>query len=1148
MKGGFSLIRVEVLNWGNFKGWQTFELAANGNATNNFSNALVAGVNGSGKSTLIDGIMTVLLPFSRSLHLGVTHDSEAGAGGGRTVKDYVLGKYSSTGGEQVDDENLTYNRDQGMSAIVMIFRHNGGMERIVSAGRVWWYMNYALKKESSLILAPLEISIRSLDIPALSRPDGSTLSNHRELRKALESRSSKIKVFNKSTAYFHELSRTFGDMSSDDLKLLNRAFYMKSVGQIDAFIRNYMLVEQPNESVDKLILNVEIAQQISNDIQYCIDQLEAIKTILQRLFAYRETHLMIQAAELEKKKLWVHHYWRIVRDSQEMVETLEKNISKYKTELPELKRRFEDCEMELEQIRIQLASNETRRAMDMLEMRVKLIEDKLPGLERTRSHMEELCLNMEIPFASTRDEFHDMLEISREKIQETEKEKSGMDERSGIFYSKKHDLEEKLRSSRRELDFLVKRNTNIPSGVYRVKEECIRDLSLPTNALSFVGELIALKPSETGFERAVEAVLFPIARNLLCHPSALENVTAWFNRTRLARGVTIKRIAKEELQPKNIKDFAKDSILQKIEVRPAKENPFFNYLWNWLTDRFYHRVVTVEEFRLRADKLVTMEGLVKSDHRTMRKGRDDFEYSLGWDSTIKRKNLQMLMDNFRGEVRDLEAEIRGVDQSRRELENRIRALEMILDADAEYLRLPEYRDQISAFVTEKERLTREDTSYAHLQKQEEEYKEQRQIQQRMLSKTEVNLQRDQEDAERNRQEGEKARVQMEELLSAHWGPEKKSLRDYLGNTEMALEELEGKLQVSAQTPAQYESELTDRIKDLDQKKRNLTPQSALHKYKDAYLDVDLPYELNDDDLIDEFIKEWENKQSELLNTELPQARRKWESFYSDHLLNSIVSTVGEIRRRQKEIEDSINEINQVLQKTDFEKLPDERRYLQIAVDAPQDSRVKMFLSDMKDVEKVITEKYRIMETDEASRRVIDDLESFVEKLREDLNYRSHVIDVRNHRSFKVQSYRRESGKENTIVETFSGARKDAKSSAQTTQLAYTLLASSLAYRFGFHDPEKGRNSLRLIILDEFGGKFDNEKPRDIVHLLQDMGFQSILVSPMTKADLLAEYISRLVLVHKTSASESKVVSYPIQTRLDYEKIVQADGGAEGIKT
>jgi uncharacterized protein YPO0396 len=84
---------------------------------------------------------------------------------------------------------------------------------------------------------------------------------------------------------------------------------------------------------------------------------------------------------------------------------------------------------------------------------------------------------------------------------------------------------------------------------------------------------------------------------------------------------------------------------------------------------------------------------------------------------------------------------------------------------------------------------------------------------------------------------------------------------------------------------------------------------------------------------------------------------------------------------------------------------------------------------------------------------------------------------------------------------------------------------------------------RILILDEFGGKFDNEKPREILKLLDKMGFQSILVSPMSKADLLAEGISHFVFVHKVSATHSKVQSYEVTSKVEYERLVKEMAGA-----
>jgi uncharacterized protein YPO0396 len=171
---------------------------------------------------------------------------------------------------------------------------------------------------------------------------------------------------------------------------------------------------------------------------------------------------------------------------------------------------------------------------------------------------------------------------------------------------------------------------------------------------------------------------------------------------------------------------------------------------------------------------------------------------------------------------------------------------------------------------------------------------------------------------------------------------------------------------------------------------------------------------------------------------------------------------------------------------------------------------------------------------------------FVEEFQNEPSYRDYVTDVRNHFHFEVHSLRRRQGQNDERVEVFTGARRDAKSSAQTTQLAYALLASCLAYRFRFHDPVGGQETPRILILDEFGGKFDNEKPREILKLLEKMGFQAILVSPMSKADLLAEGISQLVFVHKISATHSKVQSFDVASKADYERLVRQMTGDRNV--
>jgi uncharacterized protein YPO0396 len=255
-------------------------------------------------------------------------------------------------------------------------------------------------------------------------------------------------------------------------------------------------------------------------------------------------------------------------------------------------------------------------------------------------------------------------------------------------------------------------------------------------------------------------------------------------------------------------------------------------------------------------------------------------------------------------------------------------------------------------------------------------------------------------------------------------------------------------------------------------------------------------------------------------------------------MDSVKDTINEIKAKLYEIENSIVSINEVLKMTNFEDLPTEKRYLQINIQTSQDERIRKFRRQMQEVEKLLGPQIRT-NVETQSDYIMQTLLPFVDGLQKDLNYRNYVTDVRHHFIFKVNSLRRGVGEDDLIVETFTGSRNDAKSSAQTTQLAYTLLASCLAYRFKFHDPVYGQDTPRLLILDEFGGKFDNEKPKDILRLLARMGFQSLLVSPMSKADLLADNINQLILVYKVSASHSKTQSHTIFSRADYDQLLES---------
>ncbi|MGE0529440.1 MAG: SbcC/MukB-like Walker B domain-containing protein, partial [Bdellovibrionales bacterium] len=368
------------------------------------------------------------------------------------------------------------------------------------------------------------------------------------------------------------------------------------------------------------------------------------------------------------------------------------------------------------------------------------------------------------------------------------------------------------------------------------------------------------------------------------------------------------------------------------------------------------------------------------------------------------------------------------------------------------------------------------------------------------------------------------------------------LREELGSDEKletALVEVQDLLERRGISRLQLESEIAEESQRADTGRGRAISMAAVNlgNYRHEFNDPNLPYELGGDIDPERFLREWSAAEQRLKETELPGAQEKWRRFFDQVLLDSVKDMINEIKAKVHEASETVRSINEVLILTNFEDLAADQRYLRIDAQTSSDERIRRFRKSMAEVEKTLSPVMRAR-IESHSQDIMNVLSAFVDEFQKDPAYRAFVTDVRNHFQFAVQSLRRARGQgEDEVVEVFSGSRKDAKSSAQTTQLAYALLASCLAYRFHFHDPVAGADTPRLIILDEFGGKFDNEKPREILKLLEKMGFQSVLVSPMSKADLLADGISHLTLVHKVSASHSKVQSYRLNSREDYDRLL-----------
>ncbi len=1142
LDNGYSLVRVEVFNWGNFHGLQKIDLGSVVDLGPLFSPppaAAILGTNGSGKSTLIDGVMMALLPFENSLKLGVTNDLDSGSAGGRTVRDYVLGKYSSTGDQQTENLGEIYGRKEGCSLFILIFRHNKIPDRYVSMGRIWWYQNYKVQENQLAFISYSPLSIEDLC------PSRQTPRNVKTLREHAKKNIPQLVIHETMQAYFMALSSALGNISKDDLKILNRAFYVKSISQIDSFIRENMLLEKESPHLERLLENIRNGKEIAFSIQVCEQKIESILKILKELQGILEFEKTRLELLIQKRLVSIYPSWNDLNSSQQLIKTLEQEISQLKLSRPDLHTSLAQCQRDHQAVQSQLVQDNIEFRIRDLDREIELLSEKTMRLQQLHDQSLRLVQASGLKIPSRNEDWQGFLEKIKKTLEILSLNLVEKNAEIEKHREVKFKLLQQSTSIKEELEHLSRSPTLLPRDLCLLRDEALNDLAIEPNHLKFVGELLQVRADSQQYRRAIESVLFSISRNLLCHPDDLAALTKWINARGLQSDLTVKRIRKSEMA-EIMTDTGLDfscGILPMLDVLPSSKHPFGVYLLRWIAEVFDYKVVEVSDFKNLEGKLVTLEGLVKKDARTLRKLKKNFSFSLGWDNRERIESLaaelSKLNQLFTGEVILIE----GFQNEIKSLEAQVDNLKTLASINPEFLGLSGIKLRGTQVKAERTKIERENPNYQKLKEQSIELSEKVNLLMAKLAEKDnlVKMKGDQFDKlvkHIPHQERDLKESPAYQYLVQHHFAEQALMQK--------LVDLSEQIRKSNRTYLKIDAEIDEKLFVLETRRTQLMTKAAvdLQNYRRTHNDPDLPYDLNNVDFA-EFIAEWARILQRLQQTELPQVKEKWKKFFDQVLLDSVKDTINEIKSKIHEIKSSVQSINEVLKLTNFEDLVTEQRYLQIDIQNSTDDRIRKFRRQYEEIEKLLGTTFRLR-VESASDEIMQVLLPFVEGLNSDTSNRAFVTDVRNYFQFRVFSLRRMGNSEDVLVEVFTGSRKDAKSSAQTTQLAYTLLASCLAYRFKFHDPILGQDTPRLLVLDEFGGKFDNEKPRDILKLLDKMGFQSILVSPMSKADLLAESICQLVLVHKVSASQSKTQSFPINSRKDYEQLIESRRPRETI--
>ena len=227
---GYRLNRVEVLNWGTFDR-SVWHLDLRGETS------LLTGDIGSGKSTLVDAVTTLLLPAHR-----IEYNKAAGAEGReRNLRSYVEGHYRSERNEVTGvSRPVGLRPDASTFSVILGIFVNDGYDETVTIAQVFQQRDRAGQPYRFYVTAEKGMSIES---------DFSEFGNDlADLRRRL--RDGGAGLHDTFESYAGEFRRRLGIRSEQAMKLFHQTVSMKSVGNLNEFVRDHML--EPADAAERI--------------------------------------------------------------------------------------------------------------------------------------------------------------------------------------------------------------------------------------------------------------------------------------------------------------------------------------------------------------------------------------------------------------------------------------------------------------------------------------------------------------------------------------------------------------------------------------------------------------------------------------------------------------------------------------------------------------------------------------------------------------------------------------------------------------------------------------------------------------------------------------------------------------------------------
>lgn len=1060
----FVLRQLEVYNWGPFSGMHRADIDERGTA--------IIGATGSGKTTLVDGLMTLLADNPR-YNLASTggHDKND-----RSLLSYVRGVLGGDGGTTSDQvarpaKTVTglcasYESDSRKVRLGGIFWTQGTSNSVQDLKRIWFF-----------------VEDPELNLDFLL--EQWSLGGSRELKKHGREIAG-LRIFDSKKAYLAHIRKYF-DVSENAFNLLNRAAGLKQLDSVDAIFRELVLDDK--SAFDRAL---KVAEEFDN--------LAAIHKELEDARRQRDSLLPIQEGyrklvkmqdKLEEARTlkqlaprWYSHQGAVLWQAEEerQHKLLQGESQRYEQLEATLKAAREQEAIQQERY-LALGGSDIKSLEKHLASQRQLLTEKSKRAAPYQVMMRALSLE-DVLFEST---FRTNQKSLNERIPQLENELNQLEQcafeaRSELDSANKksRELEETIRE--------VKANptSNIGGDFLRFREELARHLSVTSEDLPYLAELVEVKAEEATWRGAIERALGSNRLRILVPTELMREALRWVNSRNNRLHVRLYEARLDETE----RDFFHNSFIYKLT---RKDHPLRPALENLLASNDWHCVASPEELK-EVEHGLTVEGMTsgrrhffdKQDQRALNDARD-------WLTGFDNKDLLKALARELLEVQKQEQTLAPLaDQAlakRKSHETDLRLLENILALDFAEIDVPGVEREITNLNERLQTLLAPDSDANAAKARYDEAREAAESQQKKLTHSHGQLTLFQRDVKA----AQKQVTHCQERLGAP-----------LNEREQALGQKYLRLPDGIAAPVLFEEErralgkidesIETRFARLGQQERSLVTLMGRARNLNEGAYVDIGTDLED---IPHYLTELET----IVKEALPEKQKRFLDYLNLSSDQGVTQLLAHIEQEVTQIEERLFDLNRTLAKVEFR----DGRYLQLDPVKLKDERLRALENARRHLRGAQLK-------DDEGRSHFAALQEVVSILRDAGNNRRlrgslALLDPRYRLNFFVVEVDKETGQPSarrTGSQSGSGGEKEL--------MASHILTASLSYALcpvGANRPLYG-----TIVLDEAFSKSSQSAASRIVEALKVFGLHPIFVTPNKEIGLLKKHTRRAICVQR----------------------------------